>query len=85
MMRGRVAVSIPEGTTAHQLAAVASVLAAIGAGRWEHLARSFTRMDAGRAVIAPSMAAILDGLSEQLRQAGEERAELGAELIQEAP
>ena len=42
-MRAKVSVTIPEGTTADQLAAVASLADAIAAARWEHLARSFSR------------------------------------------
>ena len=72
-MRAKVSVTIPEGTTADQLAAVASLADAIAAARWEHLARSFSRMEAGGAVIAPPMSAILEGLGYQLRAAARER------------
>jgi hypothetical protein len=74
-MRSRIAVTIPEATTAQQLAAVASLTSAIAAARWDLLARSFSRMDARGAVIAPPMAAILEGLGYQLREAARERTE----------
>jgi hypothetical protein len=72
-MRTRIGVAISDATP-ELLAAVASVLAAIGAGRWDHLARSFTRMEASRAEIAAPMAAIPEGLGQQLREAARERA-----------
>ena len=75
-MRTRVSVSIPEGTTADQLAAVASLASAIAAARWDLLARSFGRMADGRAVISRPMAAILEGIGHQHRAAARERVEL---------
>jgi hypothetical protein len=72
-MRGTISVSIPLETSADQLAAVASLLSAIEAARWEHLARSFTRMEATGAVIAPPMAEVLGRLAQELRAAGRER------------
>jgi hypothetical protein len=74
-MRSRIAVTIPEGTTPEQLAAVASLASAIAAERWDLLGRSFTRMATGRARIGAPMADILDGLGQQLREAAKERAE----------
>jgi hypothetical protein len=46
-MRSRIAVTIPEATTATQLAAVASLASAVAAARWDLLARSFARMAEG--------------------------------------
>jgi ubiquinone biosynthesis protein UbiJ len=77
-VRSTVTVGIRLETSAQQLNAVASLLEAIGDERWEHLARAFGRMDAARAVVAPPMAAMLEQLAHQLRQAGQERAALVA-------
>jgi hypothetical protein len=77
-MRARVAVTIPTEATPDQLLAVASLVSTIGAGRWEDLARSFTRMEQTGAVISRPMSALLEGLGHQLRQAARERAALVA-------
>lgn len=75
-MRGQVSVSLPIEVTADQLLAVASLTSAIAGQRWEHLARSFTRMQTTRAVLAEPMAEVLGRLGQQLREAARERGEL---------
>jgi hypothetical protein len=68
-MRTRVSVMLPLDVTGAQLAAVASLLSAIEQGRWEHLARSFTRMQTTGAVVAEPMAEVVGRLAQQLREA----------------
>jgi hypothetical protein len=81
-MRATLSVAIPVETTANQLAAVASLLEAIGGARWEHLERSFGRMRGVGAVIAPPMAEVLEGLSRQLRREAAEL-QMAVEVVHE--
>jgi hypothetical protein len=79
-MRTRLSVRIPAETEPSQLRAVASLASVIASGRWGYLAESFGRMDGAGVRISPSMAALLDDLSDGLRSAAEERAEVTAPL-----
>jgi hypothetical protein len=83
-MRTRLSVRIPVETTPGELAAVASVVAALAGGRWEHLAQSFTRLQGARAVVAPAMAELLENLALELRTASQERAALAEDLMADA-
>jgi hypothetical protein len=69
----RLAVPIPDDASATQLAALGTLAAELGEGRWDALARSFTRLDQRGAVVPAAMAQMLADLAIAFRRAAASR------------
>jgi hypothetical protein len=84
-VRATVSVVIPLDTTAGQLRALASLLATVGAARWEKASVAFDKLDRNAAQLPEALETMLGQLADQLRIAGRERETLGAKARDTAP
>jgi hypothetical protein len=75
-LRASIGGAIPLGMTGGQLRALASLLAAVEAGRWELLARTFDKMDRDGAQLPEPVETLVGRLAAQSRLAARDREEV---------